>query len=72
MCDILEFGAFRGSDATLPIAFGRDASGAPMIEDLARMPNLLLVADAQAEKSAGLNAVVLARASACAGAIPAG
>ncbi len=59
LCDLLESGAFGGSDATLPIALGRDTSGAPVIEDLARMPNLLLVADALAEKSAGLNAVVL-------------
>jgi S-DNA-T family DNA segregation ATPase FtsK/SpoIIIE len=59
LCDLLESDAFRTSDATLPLALGRDASGAPVIADLARMPNLLLAAATHAEKSDGINAVVL-------------
>ena len=59
LCDLLESDAFRTSDATLPLALGRDASGAPVIADLARMPNLLLAAATHAETSDGINAVVL-------------
>jgi S-DNA-T family DNA segregation ATPase FtsK/SpoIIIE len=59
LCDLLECDAFRTSDATLPIALGRDSSGDPVIADVARLPNLLLAAADHAEKMGGINAVVL-------------
>lgn len=59
LCDLLESDAFRTSDATLPLALGREASGAPVIADLARMPNLLLAAGSHTEKRDGLNTVIL-------------
>jgi len=43
----------------IPIFFGRDASGAPMIEDLARMPHLLIAGATGAGKSVCINTLIL-------------
>jgi DNA segregation ATPase FtsK/SpoIIIE, S-DNA-T family len=59
LCDLLESDAFRGSDATLPIALGRDHSDAPVIPDLTRMPNLLLASAPHADKSNAVGGVIL-------------
>jgi S-DNA-T family DNA segregation ATPase FtsK/SpoIIIE len=45
--------------ATLPLAMGKDISGAPVVVDLARMPHLLVAGTTGAGKSVGLNAMVL-------------
>jgi DNA segregation ATPase FtsK/SpoIIIE, S-DNA-T family len=57
--DLLESEAFRASDATLPLALGRHISDAPVIVDLARLPNLLVAGAADAERSVGINAMIL-------------
>jgi S-DNA-T family DNA segregation ATPase FtsK/SpoIIIE len=59
LCDLLESEAFRDADAKLPLALGHNPSGAPVIADLARMPNLLLAAASEAEKRDTINAVIL-------------
>ncbi len=59
LCALLESDAFRNSDAKLPLALGHNPSGAPVIADLARMPNLLVAAGSSAEKRDAVNAVIL-------------
>jgi S-DNA-T family DNA segregation ATPase FtsK/SpoIIIE len=59
LCDLLESEAFRTFDAKLPLALGRDPSGAPAIADLAHMPNLLIAAGSNADVQGAVDAVVL-------------
>jgi S-DNA-T family DNA segregation ATPase FtsK/SpoIIIE len=59
----LESEAFRDADAKLPLALGQSSSGAPVIADLARMPNLLLAAASEPEKRDTINAVILSLVS---------
>jgi S-DNA-T family DNA segregation ATPase FtsK/SpoIIIE len=51
--------AYDKPGATLPLAMGKDISGAPVVVDLARMPHLLVAGTTGAGKSVGLNAMVL-------------
>jgi S-DNA-T family DNA segregation ATPase FtsK/SpoIIIE len=51
--------AYDKTGATLPLAMGKDISGAPVVVDLARMPHLLVAGTTGAGKSVGLNAMVL-------------
>ena len=57
--DVLESSAFENSDATLPMALGKDIGGAPVIADLASMPHLLVAGTTGSGKSVGLNAMIL-------------
>jgi S-DNA-T family DNA segregation ATPase FtsK/SpoIIIE len=59
LLDLLESEAFRDSDAKLPLALGHNPSGAPVIADLAHMPNLLLAAASHSEKRDTIDAVIL-------------
>ena len=43
----------------LPLALGKDISGAPVVVDLSRMPHLLVAGTTGSGKSVGLNAMVL-------------
>ena len=42
MREMLEDEEFNNTSASLPIALGKDISGAPIVVDLARMPHLLV------------------------------
>jgi S-DNA-T family DNA segregation ATPase FtsK/SpoIIIE len=57
--ELLEAAAFHDADAALPLALGKDAAGAPVIADLARMPNLLVAGGMGSGKSVALNAMLL-------------
>jgi DNA segregation ATPase FtsK/SpoIIIE, S-DNA-T family len=57
--ELFESEAFRASDATLPLAFGLDISGAPVLADLARLGHLLVAGAAGAGKSVAVNAMIL-------------
>lgn len=57
--EILESPAFSRSKYKLPLALGKDIQGNPRIEDLARMPHLLVAGATGAGKSVCLNALIL-------------
>ena len=59
LSEILGSAAFQESGATLPLALGKDISGAPYVVDLARMPHLLVAGTTGSGKSVGVNAMLL-------------
>ncbi|MGA1605222.1 MAG: DNA translocase FtsK 4TM domain-containing protein, partial [Burkholderiaceae bacterium] len=59
LSEILGSAAFQESGATLPLALGKDISGAPYVVDLARMPHLLVAGTTGSGKSVGINAMLL-------------
>ena len=59
LSEILGSTAFQGSGAALPLALGKDISGAPYVVDLARMPHLLVAGTTGSGKSVGVNAMLL-------------
>ena len=59
LSEILGSQAFQDSGATLPMALGKDISGAPFVVDLAKMPHLLVAGTTGSGKSVGVNAMLL-------------
>ncbi len=57
--ELLETRDFARKDARLPIALGKQISGAPVIEDLADMPHLLVAGTTGSGKSVAVNAMIL-------------
>lgn len=57
--EILEAAAFSKSKLKLPLAFGKDIQGNPKVEDLTRMPHLLVAGATGAGKSVCLNSLIL-------------
>jgi DNA segregation ATPase FtsK/SpoIIIE, S-DNA-T family len=53
-----EFGA-AASKMAIPVALGRDASGAPIMKDLAHMPHMLVAGETGSGKSVCLNAILV-------------
>ncbi|HTZ69058.1 MAG TPA: DNA translocase FtsK 4TM domain-containing protein [Acetobacteraceae bacterium] len=59
LSELLECEAFVRHPARLPLALGKDISGAPIVADLARMPHLLIAGTTGSGKSVGINAMIL-------------
>jgi S-DNA-T family DNA segregation ATPase FtsK/SpoIIIE len=58
MREILESADWGDSKAELPIALGKDVSGAPIVADLARMPHLLIAGATGSGKSVCVNSII--------------
>ncbi len=57
--EIFEADVYRKSNAKLPIALGKDISGAPIVVDLATMPHLLIAGTTGSGKSVAVNTMIL-------------
>ena len=57
--EILADAAYRKSSSRLTIALGKDIMGQPVVNDLAKMPHLLIAGATGSGKSVGLNAMIL-------------
>ncbi len=56
--EILESEDWVNAKAELPIALGKDVSGAPLVSDLAKMPHLLIAGATGSGKSVCINAII--------------
>ena len=56
--EILESADWGETKAELPIALGKDVSGAPIVADLARMPHLLIAGATGSGKSVCVNSII--------------
>jgi S-DNA-T family DNA segregation ATPase FtsK/SpoIIIE len=56
--EILESEDWVNAKAELPIALGKDVSGAPLVSDLAKMPHLLIAGATGSGKSVSINAII--------------
>ena len=59
LSEVLKSSEYEESNATLPLALGKDISGEPVVVDLARMPHLLVAGTTGSGKSVAINAMVL-------------
>jgi DNA segregation ATPase FtsK/SpoIIIE, S-DNA-T family len=50
---------FKGTKAAVPICLGKDAAGNPLIDDLAKMPHLLVAGSTGSGKSVCLNSIIM-------------
>ncbi len=58
MRELLESEDWSGVKAEIPIALGKDVSGAPLISDLSKMPHLLIAGATGSGKSVCINSIV--------------
>jgi len=56
--DVLDSEVFSGARSKLPIALGVDIMGSPVVQDLTRMPHLLIAGTTGSGKSVSLNAMI--------------
>ncbi|MGK7346121.1 MAG: DNA translocase FtsK [Candidatus Nitrospinota bacterium M3_3B_026] len=57
--ELLSSEEYQRSDAKIPLTLGRDVTGRPIVEDLSRIPHLLIAGSTGSGKSVGINAMVL-------------
>ena len=57
--EVLKSRGYDNSQSPLSLALGHDISGEPVVEDLSRMPHLLVAGTTGSGKSVGLNAMIL-------------
>ncbi|MBN1398052.1 MAG: DNA translocase FtsK 4TM domain-containing protein [Bacteroidetes bacterium] len=55
---IINSGKFRDSKAILPLAMGKTISGEVYVDDLAKMPHLLIAGSTGSGKSVGINTII--------------
>jgi len=56
--DVMESDAFQESDSKLNLAIGKDITGEPAVQDLAKTPHLLMAGSTGSGKSVGLNSMI--------------
>lgn len=56
--EILESSVFRGARSPLAFPLGKDVTGQPVVEDLARMPHLLIAGATGSGKSVMINTII--------------
>jgi S-DNA-T family DNA segregation ATPase FtsK/SpoIIIE len=59
LSELMESDAWTRHQGKLPIALGKDISGAGIVSDLSRMPHLLIAGTTGSGKSVGINAMIL-------------
>ncbi len=59
LAEIMDSEAWTRHQGRLPLALGKDISGAPVVADLSRMPHLLIAGTTGSGKSVGINAMIL-------------
>ncbi len=59
LSDILRSSVFQKAPSSLTLALGKDSTGQPRVEDLARMPHLLIAGATGTGKSIFLNALIM-------------
>tara|TARA_B100001093_G_scaffold419452_1_gene411020 strand:+ start:1764 stop:3887 length:2124 start_codon:yes stop_codon:yes gene_type:complete len=59
LSEILNISDFKKKDTKLPIALGKNISGAPIIGDLSSMPHLLIAGTTGSGKSVCINTIIL-------------
>ncbi len=57
--DLFQIGHDRISKMALPMCLGKDASGNPMIEDLAKIPHVLIAGTTGSGKSVCINSIIM-------------
>jgi len=57
--DVIESAEFQNEPSSLAIALGKDTYGEPVVEDLARMPHLLMAGATGTGKSVSINALLI-------------
>jgi DNA segregation ATPase FtsK/SpoIIIE, S-DNA-T family len=56
--DVMESDKFHESDSKLNLAIGKDITGEPAVQDLAKTPHLLMAGSTGSGKSVGLNSMI--------------
>jgi len=56
--EILSSEEFRNKDAVIPLAFGKDITGKPILGDLVKMPHLLVAGSTGSGKSVCINCII--------------
>lgn len=57
--EILESDLFKSTQSPLTLAFGKDIVGNPFVQDLRKLPHLLIAGTTGSGKSVGINAMIL-------------
>jgi len=56
---IIEFPEFQNNNANLLLSIGRDVAGTPIVDDLAKMPHLLIAGATGSGKTVCLNSIII-------------
>ena len=56
--DVAETAMFKDATSELSVALGRDVTGTPIVQDLARLPHLLIAGQTGSGKSVSINSII--------------